>query len=336
MKNELKNIPLSVLDLATVLEGKTPADTFANSMDLAQNVERMGYNRFWLAEHHNMPAVASTATSVLIGYIAGGTSTIRVGSGGVMLPNHSPLIIAEQFGTLATLYPNRIDLGLGRAPGTDQLTARALNRDITAAMDFPQHVQSLQRYLSEENKNAAVRAIPGEGLDIPLWILGSSTDSAHLAAAMGLPYAFASHFAPAQLHAALKIYRDNFKPSKQLEKPYTLACINVIAADGDDEAEILASSFKKLFLGIITGRRSLLQPPDKDFSQYFDSAQKQMFEEALSQMTLYSFVGGPKKIANELSNFLEQTGVDELMLVSYIYDHQKRLRSYEIVKDLQS
>lgn len=330
MTKELSNIPFSVLDLATVLEGKTPADTLKNSLDLARKAEHMGYKRFWLAEHHNMPTVASSATSVLIGYIAAGTSSIRVGSGGIMLPNHAPLIIAEQFGTLATLYPDRIDLGLGRAPGTDQVTARALNRDPRAAMEFPKNVQELQQFFSVDNHTAAVRAIPGEGLEIPLWILGSSTDSAYLAAALGLPYAFASHFAPAQLHAALDIYRKNFKASAQLDAPHTLACVNVVAADSDAEADLLATSFKRLFLGIITGKRQLLQPPHERLRL------SEMEEAALAQMTAYSFIGGPAKVNNETQAFLEATQVDELMAVTYVYDHEARIRSYEILKELQA
>jgi len=327
MKRENRlSIPLSVLDLAPVVEGKTPADTLKNSLDLARKVEYLGYKRFWLAEHHNMPGIASSATSVLIGYIAGGTTTIQVGSGGIMLPNHAPLIIAEQFGTLATLYPNRIDLGLGRAPGTDQRTARALNRNFQAALEFPQNVQELMTYLSAENSTAPVRAIPGEGLAIPLWILGSSTDSAYLAAALGLPYAFASHFAPAQLHAALRIYREHFKPSAQLDAPYTMACVNVIAADSDAEANHLATSFKHLFLGIITGERELLQPPHERLKL------SKMEEAALAQMTAYSFIGGGNKVHNAIQTFLEETQVDELMVVSYIYTHKARVHSYEILK----
>ncbi len=328
MNSSGSTIPLSVLDLAPVLEGKTAEETFKYSLDLARSVENLGYTRYWLAEHHNMAGVASTATSVLIGFIAGGTSTIRVGSGGIMLPNHSPLVIAEQFGTLATLYPNRIDLGLGRAPGTDQLTAKALNRDFRAAMEFPQNVQDLMMYLSAENQHGPVRAFPGEGLDIPIWILGSSTDSAYLAAALGLPYAFASHFAPAQLHQALSIYRKNFQPSDQIKKPYTLACVNVVAAESNAEAELLATSFKQLFLGIITGKRKLLQPPHERLKL------NEMEEAALSQMTLYSYIGGPEKIENDIQKFLDKTLVDELMVVSYIYDHEARVHSYEILKEL--
>ncbi len=324
---KLSTTPLSVLELALVTEGHTATDSLKNALDLAQKTEKLGYDRFWLAEHHNMIGVASSATSVLIGYIAGGTSTIRVGSGGIMLPNHAPLIVAEQFGTLATLYPNRIDLGLGRAPGTDQLTVQALRRDRYAAMEFPQNVKELQTYLSAENSTASVRAFPGEGLDIPIWILGSSTDSAYLAASMGLPYAFASHFAPAHLHAALRIYHENFVPSEQLKKPYTMACINIIAADTDEEASLLETSLKQQFLGILTGKRQLLQAPNPD--KEWDP----MEEAALEQMLAYTFVGGGDKLKTELQAFIDKTQVDELMVASAIYDHEARLKSYEIIKN---
>lgn len=329
MANPFHSIPLSILDLAMVLEGKTPAHSFKHSLELAQHVEQLGYKRFWLAEHHNMASVGSSATVVLIGYIAGGTSKIRVGSGGIMLPNHAPLIVAEQFGTLASLYPHRIDLGLGRAPGTDQLTAMALRRDQQAVMEFPENIREIQTYFSPENKASAVRAIPGEGLNIPIWVLGSSTDSAYLAAAMGLPYAFASHFAPAQLHAAKNIYRNNFKPSAQSPTPYFMPCINVVAAESNEEAAWLATSGKKMFLGIITGQRRLLQPPDKDFRL------GAVEEAALRQMMLYSFVGDPKSVKEQLLEFTEQTQADELMIVSNVYDQRARIRSYEIVKSLQ-
>ena len=326
----LSQIKISVLDLAIVRDGGNAGDTFRNSLELAQKAEKWGYSRFWLAEHHNMKGIASTATVVLIGHIAGGTSTLRVGSGGIMLPNHAPLIVAEQFGTLATLYPDRIDLGLGRAPGTDQFTAAALKRDEHAAMEFPANVEELQRYLSEGNKNGRVRAFPGEGLDIPIWILGSSTDSAYLAASLGLPYAFASHFAPAQLHNALAIYRRNFKPSAQLKEPYVMACVNVIAADTDCEAQKLATSFKKLFLGIITGNRQQLKPavePDEDFMDPMEEA-------ALQQMIQYTFIGGPEKIKKELENFIEITQIDELMVATAVYEHEGRLHSFEILEKL--
>ncbi|MNK02936.1 2,5-diketocamphane 1,2-monooxygenase [compost metagenome] len=332
MKTLLKNIPYSVLDLATVIEGKTPADTFKNSLDLAQHVEAWGYNRYWLAEHHNMISVASSATAVVIGHIAGGTKTIRVGSGGIMLPNHSPLIIAEQFGTLASLYPGRIDLGLGRAPGTDQVTAAAIRGDLRfqAAQDFPREVIKLQTYLSAENSRAQVRAIPGEGLDIPIWILGSSTDSARLAAAMGLPYAFASHFAPAQFMTAINIYRQNFKPSVHLSKPYVLSCVNVVAADTDAEANRLVTSLYQLFLGIVTGKRKLLQPPVDDMNEVWDVYE----EEQANQMLACTFVGSKETLKTDLQLFLDQTGVDELMVTSHIFDHQARLRSYQLLAEV--
>lgn len=330
-KKNLSSIDISVLDLAMIVEGKTAADTYTTSLELAQHTEKWDYKRYWLAEHHNMEGIASSATSILIGHIAAGTSSIRVGSGGIMLPNHSPLIIAEQFGTLATLFPDRIDLGLGRAPGTDQLTAMALRRDQRAAYEFPKNVQELQTYLSASNKHARVRAIPGEGLNIPIWILGSSTDSAHLAAALGLPYAFASHFAPAQLHAALAIYHQNFKPSAQLEKPFAMACVNVIAADTDAEAEKLATSFKRLFLGIVTGKRELLKAPVEPEDFFMDP----MEEGALQQMIAYSFVGGPEKVRKEIDEFIDKTQVDELMITSPIFDHSARLRSYELVHSLK-
>lgn len=326
----LSQIKISILDLAIVRDGGNATDTFKNSLDLAQKAEKWGYNRFWLAEHHNMQGVASSATVVLIGHIAAGTSTLRVGSGGIMLPNHAPLIVAEQFGTLATLFPHRIDLGLGRAPGTDQLTATALKRDEQAAMEFPANVEELQRYLSEGNKNGRVRAFPGEGLDIPIWILGSSTESAYLAASLGLPYAFASHFAPAQLYKALTIYRNNFRPSEQLKEPYTIACVNVIAADTDYEAHKLATSFKRLFWSIIIGQRQQLKPPVKPEEDFRDS----MEEAALQQMTKYTFIGSPEKIEKELNQFIEITQIDEIMVASAIYEHQARLHSYEILGEL--
>ena len=331
-KNSLSQTKISVLDLAIVRDAGTASETFKNSLDLAQHAEKWGYNRFWLAEHHNMEGIASSATSILIGHIAAGTSTLRVGSGGIMLPNHTPLIIAEQFGTLATLFPKRIDLGLGRAPGTDQFTAAALRRDDLAAMEFPKNVQELQLYLSASNKNGRVRSIPGEGLNIPIWILGSSTDSAYLAAAFGLPYAFASHFAPAQLNTAVAIYRNNFKASEQLKEPYVIACINVISADSDEEAAKIATSFKKLFLGIITGKRQQLKPPVNPDEHHMDP----MEEVALQQMIAYTFVGGPEKVKRELQQFLDKTKVDELMIASAIYEHDARLRSYEIVGNLKN
>jgi luciferase family oxidoreductase group 1 len=328
---QLKDIPYSVLDLASIAEGQTPADTFKNSLDLARHAEELGYTRYWFAEHHNMMNVASSATSVLIGYIAAGTSTMRIGSGGVMLPNHAPLIIAEQFGTLASLYPGRIDLGLGRAPGSDQLTALAIRREnFHAAEHFAEDVQQLQQFFSAENSDAKVRAIPGEGLEIPIWILGSSPDSARLAAALGLPYAFASHFAPAHFLTAIDLYRQNFRPSAHLQKPYVLACINVIAADTDAQANYLATSLQQFFLGVISGRRKLLPPPVdnmEDIWKYYE-------EHAVNQMLTYTFIGGPEKLSADLSDFVAKTQVDEVMVTSHIFDHHARRRSYEIFADL--
>ena len=322
------NIPVSILELATITEGKSIRETFSNSADLAQRAEDWGYQRFWLAEHHNMVSVASSATAVLIGYIASATKNIRVGSGGIMLPNHAPLMVAEQFGTLGTIYPDRIDLGLGRAPGTDPVTARALRREMHAGDVFPSQLKELMTYFSPLNKSGVVRAIPGEGVNIPLWILGSSTDSAYLAAETGLPYAFASHFAPAQLTLALKIYHQNFKSSNHLSGPRTMACVNVIAADTDEEAHFLATSFYQLAIGIITGLRKPLQPPVKtmDWTDYEKMA--------VDQMMQYSFIGSAETVRNGLEQFIELTRVDELMIASHIFDHQKRLRSFEILSKL--
>jgi luciferase family oxidoreductase group 1 len=328
---QLSGIPVSVLDLAPIIDGKTISETFRNSLDLARNVEKLGYNRFWLAEHHNMESIASSATAVLIGYIAGGTSSIRVGSGGIMLPNHAPLVVAEQFGTLASLYPGRIDLGLGRAPGTDQLTAMALRRDRFAANDFPENIQELSTYLSAENKVGRVRAIPGEGVDIPIWILGSSTDSAYLAAYLGLPYAFASHFAPTYLHDAFKIYRQNFKPSKHLKQPYVVACVNVMAADTDAEANYIATSFYQLAMGIVRGKTRPIQPPVDNMEGIWNE-----FEEAaVKERMQYTFIGSPATIKDKLQQFLDETQVDELMIVSHIYEHGARVHSYEIVAEIK-
>ena len=298
---------------------------------MAQHTEKLGYLRYWLAEHHNMISVASSATSVLIGHIAGHTSSIRVGSGGIMLPNHSPLIVAEQFGTLATLYPDRIDLGLGRAPGTDQLTSMEIRGERFAAPhNFPQDVLKLQRYLSNANSHSKVRAIPGEGTEVPIWILGSSTESAHLAASYGLPYAFASHFAPTYFLEALEIYKKNFRPSAVLKEPYVICCVNVIAAPTDEEAEYLATSLKQLFMGIVTGKRRLLQPPVEDMDEIWDP----MEEQAVNQMLAVAFIGGPATLAAQMRSFLAQTQVDEVMVTSHIYDHEARLRSYQLFADM--
>lgn len=326
----MTSIPLSILELAVVSQGENAADAIERSVKIARHVEELGYTRVWLAEHHNMEHIASSATSVLIGHLAGKTSTIRVGSGGIMLPNHAPLVIAEQFGTLETLYPGRIDLGLGRAPGTDQLTAMALRRNnMATAYDFPEDIKSLQTFFSASNRNSKVRAFPGEGLDIPIWILGSSTDSAYLAAKMGLPYAFAAHFAPAQFRTAIEIYRSNFQPSAQLDKPYVLACVNIFGAETDDEAEFLVTSLYRMFLGIVTNERVPLQPPGNLPSTFYLPEVQDM----LQRMTACTFTGSEDSLRKKLSVFIAETGVNELMAVSYIYDMDKRLRSYEILKE---
>jgi len=327
----LNDLTYSVLDLATVVQGHTIADSFHNSLKNALQAEKLGYTRYWFAEHHNMISVASSATAVLIGYIANNTSTIRVGSGGIMLPNHSPLVIAEQFGTLATLYPERIDLGLGRAPGTDQVTAMAIRgENMNAAFNFPRDVEALQKYLSPENYQSKVRAVPGEGLEIPLWILGSSTDSARLAAAKGLPYAFASHFAPTYFLEAIELYRANFKPSAVLKEPYVMACVNVTAADTDEEADYLSTSVKQFFMGVVTGKRQLLPPPVDSMANIWNVFE----EEAVMQMLTYSFIGGPEKIKAKLTDFVDRTGIDEIMVTSHIYDHDAKLKSYRIFSEL--
>lgn len=331
MSKNLSPIPYSVLDLATVTEGTTPADTFVKSLELARHAEKLGYTRYWLSEHHNMISVASSATSVLIAYIAGGTSTMRVGSGGIMLPNHSTLAVAEQFGTLESLFPGRIDLGLGRAPGTDQLTAMELRGGrFQTANDFPQNILKLQAFFSEENSSGKVRAIPGEGLDIPIWILGSSTDSAQLAGILGLPYAFASHFAPAQFEAAIQLYRQSFRPSEYLQKPYVLACVNMIAADTDEEANRLATTLYQMFLGIVSGDRKRLQPPVENMDEIWNEFQK----EAAQQMLSISFIGSRKKIEKEIRIFLKETKINEIMVISNIYDQKAKLYSYEMFADI--
>ncbi|WPU92088.1 LLM class flavin-dependent oxidoreductase [Mucilaginibacter sabulilitoris] len=325
-----KKISYSILDLASVKEGHTPADSFAASFELAQHAEKLGYTRYWFAEHHNMINVASSATAILIGHIAGGTSTIRVGSGGIMLPNHAPLIVAEQFGTLASLYPGRIDLGLGRAPGTDQVTSQAIRgANFNMPHNFPKDIQKLQNFFSDDNWDSKVRAIPGEGLDIPIWILGSSTESARVAAAMGLPYAFASHFAPTHFTEAISIYRENFQPSEYLEDPYVMACINVVAADTETEAERLATSVQQFFLGVITGNRKLLQPPVDHMNNVWNISERY----AVSQMLAYLFIGDKEKIKKSMQAFLQQTQVNEVMVTSHIYDQAARIRSYEIFSE---
>lgn len=330
-QKKLADVPISVLDLATILAGKKPADTYKNSVDLAQHAEAWGFKRYWLAEHHSMESIASSATSVLIGHIAGHTSTIRVGAGGIMLPNHAPLVIAEQFGTLESMYPGRIDLGLGRAPGSDQVTMRALRRNtVEGPNDFPESVLELKKYFSSENSTSKVRAIPGEGLDIPIWLLGSSTYSAQLAAILGMPFAFASHFAPTYLQAALQLYRENFQPSDKLKEPYALACVNVIAADTDEEANYIATSFYQLAMGIIHGSTRPLQPPVKNMDDIWSDAEKA----AILQMMKYTFIGSRETVKDKLQRFLNETQVNEIMVTSHIYEHAARLRSYEILAGL--
>lgn len=326
-----KKIAYSILELAIVSDGVTIEQTFKNSVALAQKAEEMGYKRLWLAEHHNMIHVASVATSILIGHIAGNTKTIRVGSGGIMLPNHSPLIVAEQFGTLGRLYPNRIDLGLGRAPGTDQVTAHAIRSDrMQSVNSFPKEIEKIQQYFSTESEWEQVRAVVAEGVNVPLYILGSSLDSAHLAAKMGLPYAFASHFATGLLEEALHIYRKEFQPSEYLDKPYTIAGVNVIAADTDDEAERNFTSLIRMFLGILTGKREPLQPP----MEMTDELMMIQHNPAVREMLKYSFVGRKEAVAKQVDKFLNEMGVDELMVVSNFYDYNDRVKSYEILSEI--
>jgi luciferase family oxidoreductase group 1 len=317
----------SILDLAFVADGSTPAAALHNTLDLAQHAERWSYTRFWLAEHHNMVGIASAATSVVIGYVAGGTRSIRVGSGGIMLPNHSPLVVAEQFGTLESLYPGRIDLGLGRAPGTDQRTLRALRRDHASAESFPQDVLELQAFLGPLQPNQHVQAVPGTGLNVPLWILGSSLYGAQLAAALGLPYAFASHFAPDDLEPALAIYRANFRPSAQLAEPYAMVGANVIAADTDEEARRLFTSAQQAFTNLLRGARGQLRPPIDDIETYWSSAEKAQ----ASRMLACSFVGSPATIRTGIAQFVAATGADEVIAAAAIYEHAARLRSYELL-----
>lgn len=322
--------PFSVLDLAPIAEGATPADALRNSRALAQHVERLGYQRFWLAEHHNMIGIASAATAVAIGYVAEGTSTIRVGSGGIMLPNHAPLIIAEQFGTLASLYPGRIDLGMGRAPGTDQRTARAMRRDPRASDEFPQDVMEVQALLGPLQPGQTIQAVPGTDTNVPLWILGSSLYGAQLAAMLGLPYAFASHFAPNALNAALTVYRERFEPSKQQRKPYAAVAINVIAADTDEEANYLFTTIQQQFTNMLKGTRGRMRPPINNIEDYWSPEEKAQ----VTTMLKCSFVGSPSTIRRKLEPFIEQTGADELIVASAIFDFEARKRSYELFASL--
>ena len=322
----MKMIPFSVLDLAPITQGSDASQSFRNTVDLAQHAERWGYNRYWLAEHHGMPGIASAATSVLIGHVAGQTGRIRVGAGGIMLPNHSPLVIAEQFGTLEALYPGRIDLGLGRAPGSDQMTARALRRNLTSDADeFPRDVVELMDFMADEPRQN-VRAVPGRGLKVPVWILGSSTFGAQLAAMLGLPYAFASHFAPAQMMQAIEIYRATFKPSAQLARPYVMLGYNVFAADSDDEAAVLATSMQQAFVNLRSGRPAQLPPPVAGYYENADPSQRALLDGVLA----CTAIGAPPTVREKMRAFIERTGADELMITSQMYDHQYRRRSYEL------
>jgi luciferase family oxidoreductase group 1 len=319
-------IPFSVLDLSPIIEGADAGRALRNTLDLARHAERLGYRRYWLAEHHNMPGIASAATAVVIGHVAAGTSTIRVGAGGVMLPNHAPLVIAEQFGTLEALHPGRIDLGLGRAPGSDQLTARALRRTLAGNIDeFPQDVLELRAYFHPE-PNQAVRAVPGAGLDVPLWILGSSLYGAQLAAALGLPFAFASHFAPDQMETALQLYRSRFQPSEALAKPYVMLGLNVFAAPSDAEAQRLFTSLQQAFVNLRRGRPGLLPPPVDDIEAILSPVERAMVAHSLS----CAVVGSPETVRRGLDAFIARTGADEIMITAQIFDHAARLRSYEI------
>ena len=324
-------IPLSVLDLSPIPEGSDAGTALRNSLNLAQHLEALGYPRFWMAEHHNLPGIASAATAVALAHIAAGTKTIRIGAGGVMLPNHAPLIIAEQYGTLAALHPGRVELGIGRAPGSDQRTARAMRRNLAASDDaFPHDVIELMRYFDPPSPDQPVQAVPGAGLDVPFWILGSSTYGAQLAALLGLPYAFASHFAPAYMEQAIAIYRQMFKPSAQRAAPHVMLGVNVIAAETDAEARYLFTSVQQSFLNSRRGRPSKLPAPIEDIGSILDQYGRMILDDALS----CSIVGSPDTVRQGLQDFARRTGADELMVTANIYDHAKRLRSFTIVKDV--
>lgn len=325
-------IPLSVLDLSPIVEGGTAADSFRNSRSLAQHVERLGYKRFWLAEHHNMPGIASAATSVVIGHIASGTSTIRVGAGGIMLPNHAPLVIAEQFGTLASLYPERIDLGLGRAPGSDRMTAHALRRRLEKdGDDFPELLQELRYFFKAPLEGQKVQAVPGAGIDIPIWLLGSSGFSAELAGRLGMPFAFAAHFSPENTLPALDLYRRNFRPSDDLEKPYAMVALNVFAAETNEAAERLATSQHQSFLALIRGRPGKIKPPVDKMDAIWTPEEKAMVNARLGG----SIIGDLETVRAGLEKFVDETQADELMVNGIFYDHEARLRSYEIVAEVR-
>jgi luciferase family oxidoreductase group 1 len=323
-------LPLSVLDLSPIISGGDAAQALRNTLDLAQHAERWNYRRFWLAEHHNMPGVASAATALVIGHVAQGTRTLRVGAGGIMLPNHAPLVIAEQFGTLDALFPGRIDLALGRAPGSDPLTQRLLRVDPTSSERFPDDVLELQTWFAKPRPEQAVRAVPGAGAKVPLWILGSSLFGAQLAASLGLPYAFASHFAPAALMQAIDLYRAQFQPSAQLDKPYVMLGVSAIAAETDREAQRLQTSLFQTFISLRRGRPGPLPPPDESFLDAIAPAERAMLDQALA----CAIVGGPETVRSALEAFIARTGADELILTAQIYDHGARLRSFEIIADV--
>jgi luciferase family oxidoreductase group 1 len=325
------NIPISVLNLAPIREGQNQRDAISSMVELAQAVEQLGYKRYWIAEHHNSPTLVSSATSILIKHTLEHTKTIRVGSGGIMLPNHSPLVVAEQFGTMATIYPDRVDLGLGRAPGTDMKTANALRRSqADSVYTFPQDVQALLHYFGPAEHQSYVKAYPGVDTNVPIYILGSSTDSAYLAASLGLPYVFASHFAPRFMEEAISIYRRQFKPSEYLNKPYMMVCLNVIAAETDTEAKWLSTTMQQFFLNVVRGSQTPLRPPVDDMSGYWSQAE----EEMAASMSSVTLLGSKETIKQQLTRFQTIYNVDEIMAVSYIYDQDKQVRSYEILKEV--
>jgi luciferase family oxidoreductase group 1 len=332
MSKNLSEIPLSVLDLAPIIKGGNPAESFRNTLSLARHAEKLGYNRYWLAEHHNMKGIASAATSVVIGFVAGGTSTIRVGAGGIMLPNHAPLTIAEQFGTLESLYPGRIDLGLGRAPGSDRATAHALRRTLNGnnGDEFPELLEELRFFFNQPVENQRVQAVPGGGLNVPIWLLGSSGFSAQLAGQLGLPFSFAAHFSPENTLPALELYRQNFQPSEVLEKPYAMVALNVFAAETDQEAERLATSQHQSFLNLIRGTPGQIPPPVDSMEEIWTPREKMMVEARLGG----SVIGNPETVKCGLEKFLAETEADELIINAMIYDHSARLRSYEIIAEV--
>ena len=328
----MPSIPFSVLDLSPIIEGGSASMALRNTLDLAQHAERWDYHRYWLAEHHNMPGIASAATAVVIGHVAGGTTTIRVGSGGVMLPNHAPLVVAEQFGTLESLYPDRIDLGIGRAPGTDQTTARALRRDMAGTEEnFARDVQELRSYLDPVQPGQTVRAVPGAGLRVPIWLLGSSLFSAQLAAALGMPFAFASHFAPDYLLQALEVYRRQFRPSAQLQQPYTMVGVSVVAADTDAEAARLATSLHQQWVGLRRGTPGPLQPPVDSMDGHWTPFEQAGVEHAMA----YAAIGSPETVSARLTALIAATKADEVILTAQVFDHRARLRTFEIVAEVR-